>query len=356
MRNRYSTPASALAAIAAVLALSSTPALSQDAAPGSADAPIVNLPPVSTTAAPVAPTTAPSPGIVLPDVNSPGAISTLPATTSTTTTPSVPAAPAALITATPAPRAVTSTVTPRAESAPTPARTVNTRATTRPAPMVADVSAPTERAPDTADIDSEEPLAAAPAAVSPVADDTVTPSAAPTPQQTTDATGFLALALIGLVGLALAAFALVAFRRRPKKTGRAAPVIEKPLVEPRPTPAAVAPATVAAMTPLAAEAPVAPSLRGEPRDNGLAHQGAAVALPRTLPDSYEERDALIKRMAAAKPDRANPFVSYKARVRRARLILQSLDRKFERAQPWIDLSQYSRNWPALGRQPAYRAA
>jgi hypothetical protein len=81
----------------------------------------------------------------------------------------------------------------------------------------------------------------------------------------------------------------------------------------------------------------------------LAHSGAGVALPRTMPASFEERDALLKRMVAAKPDRANPFVGYKARMKRARLILQSLGRDFTDAEPWIDLSQYAANWPELSR-------
>ena len=54
-------------------------------------------------------------------------------------------------------------------------------------------------------------------------------------------------------------------------------------------------------------------------------------------------------MIDAKPDRANPFTDRKARMRRARLILQSLGRKFDGARPWIDLSDYPENWPELAR-------
>ena len=58
-------------------------------------------------------------------------------------------------------------------------------------------------------------------------------------------------------------------------------------------------------------------------------------------------------IVAAKPDRANPFTTYQARLKRARLILQSLDRDFSNTEPWIDLSQYSANWPELaGRKHA----
>jgi hypothetical protein len=80
---------------------------------------------------------------------------------------------------------------------------------------------------------------------------------------------------------------------------------------------------------------------------GLPHAGAAVALPRELPESYEEREALFRRMVDARPDRANPFTDRKARMKRARLIMQSIGRDFGEADPWIDLSQYPNNWPEL---------
>lgn len=78
-----------------------------------------------------------------------------------------------------------------------------------------------------------------------------------------------------------------------------------------------------------------------------------IPLPEKAPDSFEERDALLRRLVEAKPDRANPFRSRGARVRRARLIIQSLNRRFENAKPRIDLSEYSNRWPALrGWNPA----
>ena len=76
-------------------------------------------------------------------------------------------------------------------------------------------------------------------------------------------------------------------------------------------------------------------------------------LPRTMPATFAERDALIKKMIAAKPDRANPFNSYAQRAKRAKLILQSLGTDFSDRDPWIDLSQYTANWPELaGRKHA----
>ena len=79
-----------------------------------------------------------------------------------------------------------------------------------------------------------------------------------------------------------------------------------------------------------------------------------VDLPATAPEDYEERSALLERMVAARPDKANPFTDRRARLHRARLILQSLGRTFER-EPQIDLSQYPNNWPELQR-PNYKAA
>lgn len=72
----------------------------------------------------------------------------------------------------------------------------------------------------------------------------------------------------------------------------------------------------------------------------------AVELPQAEPHGAE-RERLLHRMATAEPDRANPFHSYKARRKRARLILQSIGRTFENTKPKIDLSQYTRTWPAL---------
>ena len=58
-------------------------------------------------------------------------------------------------------------------------------------------------------------------------------------------------------------------------------------------------------------------------------------------------------MINARPDRANPFASHKARAKRARLILQSIGTRFTDRKPGIDLSQYANVWPELrGWQPA----
>ena len=50
----------------------------------------------------------------------------------------------------------------------------------------------------------------------------------------------------------------------------------------------------------------------------LAAEPAPAVMP--LP-AIGDRDALIEEMVAAQPDEANPFTSYKARAKRARIIL-----------------------------------
>lgn len=175
-------------------------------------------------------------------------------------------------------------------------------------------------------------------------------SAAPSVEsaEESEAPGSIVAWAAAMVALVFGAYFI--FGRRRKAVRRVVPpVIERPVLEPKQQPA-VAEASVRA-TPVedarvrepvqfAAHAPVG---------GGLPHTGAAVALPRTLPDSFEERDALLKRMIAARPDRANPFVSRRARAKRARLILQSLGKDFSDRKPWIDLSQYPNNWPELTR-------
>ncbi|MDE1466385.1 hypothetical protein [Aurantiacibacter sp. D1-12] len=103
---------------------------------------------------------------------------------------------------------------------------------------------------------------------------------------------------------------------------------------------------------------VTPMATFTPKDKGTegpATAGASTPLPRSKPATLEERVALIDRIANAKPDRANPFSSMKARRRRARLIVQSLDRKFRNGS-FIDFSQYPSNWPHLARREEAIAA
>ena len=178
--------------------------------------------------------------------------------------------------------------------------------------------------------------------------ETVAPVAAPVETtERADGSELLVPAILGgLAVLALAIWGFVAIgRRRPLKQ-RARPPIERPVAQRppavRPQPQPVAVSSLAAMAP-AYSAPRA-------QTSSLSHSGAAVALPRAVPATFDERNALIDRMVAARPDRANPFTSPIQRRKRAKLILQSLGRDFGDAEPWIDLSQYTSNWPELPRR------
>ncbi|MEO6552499.1 MAG: hypothetical protein ABIO26_08085 [Croceibacterium sp.] len=158
----------------------------------------------------------------------------------------------------------------------------------------------------------------------------------------------LALILGALGALALLAWGFIAAgRRRNPAEAIAVPVIERLIIADR---TIAEPEAVAS-----AHDPIAFAPRPAEAAASLSHSGASVALPKTLPATYAEREALLQRMADAKPDRANPFTDRHARTRRARLIMQSLGRTFDRA-PRIDLSQYPENWPELARMNYATAA
>lgn len=314
MMKRNHTRLCAGAAIAAALALTSTPALAQMAP--AADAPAVQPVPTfpeATAPAPIAAET--QPAVVLP--------TTLPEAAPETTPQTTDAAPEP--TAEPAP----------AEAEPAPATTRTGRAAPRVAPPAANDMA---SEPQAVAIDSEptpiavdtvtEPLAAA----APVTE----PAETAPPAVNDDNTQFWVAVLAGLIAVALAIWGFVAIGRR-KTVQRRVAAVERPVVTPRPTVAAPAAAATPTVTPLATARPNAAT-------PSLAHSGAAVALPSRMPATFAERDALLKRMVAAKPDRANPFTTPKARLKRARLILQSLGRDFDGREPWIDFSQYPSNW------------
>ncbi len=155
--------------------------------------------------------------------------------------------------------------------------------------------------------------------------------------------------------LLLALFSGPLRRRRPKDQPS---VVTRPAVTAPPAPHPVQPfaepaAVAATATPLTIQ-----PLFGRPTGASTVRRrgGGAVDLPRRLPARFEERDALLFRMLDAPPDKANPFRSRRARLKRARLILQSIGRKFEHADPWIDLSDYPHVWPELARRKHLQAA
>lgn len=222
------------------------------------------------------------------------------------------------------------------------ATTTRPAATTRRAPAAAPMRTTVADTPVA--VPASEPEAAAPVVTESAAIEPLSPlAAAPEPMQPAwaqDTSGALLATLLGGIAvLALAIWGFVAIGRRRTLPRRVAvPIIERPVVAKR-EPVAEPQNEVSTWD---IPRPAAPAA-------SLAHSGAAVALPRAVPQTFAERDALLKRMIAANPDRANPFVGYKARLRRARLILQSLGRDFGETKPWIDLSQYSANWPEFAR-------
>jgi hypothetical protein len=309
-------------AIAAAVALPAIPALAQDAA--TAD-PVIVLP------SDPAPATVPAPEIVLPE-------STAAATAAPVAIPEAPAP-----TATTAAREAV--VTAPRSTATTPARTPVAASSQRVAASNASVVQPAtpvlEEATTTA---SSE---AAPAAAEP------TLAAAPVAANTDSNTDELALAgILGALGLVAVGGVAVAASRRRRDRDIVDETYEPMAYEQDDEPIAEEP-LVAQPAPVIREpvftAPPAPA----PALSRTQSNGDPVALPAELPDSFEERDALLQKLVAAKPDRANPFTSPRARARRAKLIMQSLGRSFTERKPRIDLSEYTNRWPSLrGWQPA----
>lgn len=308
MRTTSRTPRSATTAIAAVLALTAAPALSQEASAPPLDGPIVNVEPVAPSSPVAAPVAAPTPVFVLPDfpVEEPA--------------PVVEAQEAAPPVAEPAARSQTVASEPATRAAPA---AVAAPATVEPEPVAA-AGPPAE--------EDFMPVAAQPQA-EPFA------LAGPTPERSRDITGYLIAAFVALLALigALIAFAARRRRRSSRALVREAERARKP--EPRPVAAVPEPAPMAVPVTELDRAPARP----------LRSPGAAVPLPARVPETFAERDALIRRMIDAPPDRANPFTDRRARLRRARLILQSLERGFGDAKPWIDFSDYPENWPEFAR-------
>ncbi len=354
---------SATAAIAAALALSATPLAAQ-----SVDAPADTAPAVQPQPAEAAPpvVASPAPPVAVspvPTLDIPAA-SAAPAASGAAASSDVQPAPA------PSASATTTTMKSTAAKAPAPAPKTTTRTTvtrtstvSHAAPAAAPVAANDEAVPaaatdpaadsalppDTAD--AAPPIGADPQAV------------APADQPRARGIGPIGVALLaGLALLILLAGFLFLRRRRAAARAKAvttttrsagapgtARTVEARTAPPSPVePVAASEAAVMATPTVLKRRDPAP-VRG-----ALPSNGASVDLPATIPDSYEERSALLEKMVNAKPDKANPFTDRRARLHRARLIMQSLGVTFDR-EPRIDLSQYPNNWPELQR-PYYNAA
>ncbi|MCR2835156.1 hypothetical protein [Parerythrobacter lacustris] len=206
-----------------------------------------------------------------------------------------------------------------------------------------------------------------------------------TPEQAgMDWTAMIALAMLGLIPVGVIALAVIWWRRRSSvardmRANDAAPLTASRIAAERePQPSMPRPPIFdrepivgsEARTPSPApssSAQTAPATKWEPagslatldrppvearkpvdRSAFLPRDGKVI-LPDAVPETFEERDRLMRGLVAQEPDAANPFRSGRARARRARLIIQSLGRKFENAAPWIDLSQYSYRWPHLAQ-------
>jgi hypothetical protein len=312
MQPQKHTSWSATAAIAAALALSATPLAAQDAA-----APVTE-PPAAQPVEP-APTVAasPAPTVDIPDVTAPAASG------------AGDLAPA------PEPSATVKKTVTKTTTAPATRTTTHTTVTRTTAPaVVAPVAAVPPPANDVAPLPPEA-IDAAPIAAVPI----IAPQPAPT--QSENVIGTLGLVLLGLLALAILAAGLLFFRRRHPVVTE---TIEDPLAR-RPVAPTAEPTVAASMA-----APTMLHRRDpSPVAGALPSEGAAVDLPATLPDTYEERNALFERMVNARPDKANPFTDRRQRMKRARLIMQSLGVTFDH-EPRIDLSQYPNNWPELRRQ------
>ncbi|GGA06300.1 hypothetical protein GCM10010923_15160 [Blastomonas marina] len=327
--------ASAPIAIAAMAALSTTPLAAQSADPAAAP-PVQDTVPQSPP--PIVlpepqPTASPAP-LVIPDFE-----------------PEVQGQSAAQPTSEPAAR--TSAQRPAEPRAATPAARTQPRmdvATTAPA---SESVAEAETAPFTESAD--EPVAAAAAMPTVDASQPVVSDFDTSPASDEGATNFALLALLALL-LGLGGFGLIVFLlMRRRKRAQSVPEIERPIA----APAAAVAASPAPRTAAPLRERQDRALAGGTNAAGFApsafarSDGAAVELPRELPADFEQRDSLLRRMVQAKPDRANPFRSPKARAKRARLILQSIGQSFRDRKPRIDLSQYTNVWPELrGWKPA----
>lgn len=337
----------ASAAIAAVLALVSTPALAQDATassdPLSSTATAPSAAPVT-----VSPTQAPAqtaPRIVIPDpaqvmatttaapasdapvVQSDPQVATIAAAASSVDNPSETAAAA------PAP-------TPRARTASTTAR--SSAAVTTPS-VAAPVAAPNVASPAA----PASPMAASNQPAAPRADTSAPAPAASTSSRTVD--WALPVGLIALLGVGGAA--VVAARRRPVytdddsyETSTVEMVLPPAPARHEPMMARDAAATLAAEPTIPADAPVYRPAMAATAEPMLDRDGP-------VPQG-EERRALIDRMVAAAPDEANPFKSPKGRARRARLILQAQENRWNAEHGTVEAPVAAETRPAMA-EPGY---
>ncbi|MEO1967710.1 MAG: hypothetical protein ABGW87_03215 [Sphingomonadaceae bacterium] len=368
----------AAVAIAASAALPATAVLAQDAASSQPTIVLPDVSPDASTAVPVKPAANPAPMIVLPQTQSattarspvvlpdpmPAKPDGVSAISPNSVTPVAPVTPKPAVNtvekksspATTQAKQATASTSSR-NSAETPTANTSAPAQTFVAPVDRPASSPSLQ-PDGIP-DALSPQSASQTAVAPVATTDANSS------QTNSEAIFGIAGALGLFVVGGLAFAAMRRRRNaPPYVETRTEYVEKPVDARVDAPdavieePAVAPQVVRASSPVATR--IAPPIADAghsrhplARVESTPSNGDPVALPPAVPERFEDRDALLKRLIAAKPDRANPFRSKRARAHRAKLIIQSLNRRFESRKPRIDLSQYTNRWPALrGWQPA----
>ncbi|MDE1918439.1 MAG: hypothetical protein KGJ57_17020 [Sphingomonadales bacterium] len=286
---------------AASLLLSTSPALAQTAQ--TAAPPVVEAPPAAAPAAPQAtpqPTVDAAPSTPAPVMTSNPVVQSLPAQ-SADAAPHATPPPAANDTATSAAKPAQPRQTTRrtpADTKPAPSTTTaehdstQTRATTPP-PAPADDSSPNLTRRDPAGLYTADGTPVA-APAKPVVNTRQSPLARYWPLE---------------AGGAIILIGLVAFAATRRKDEDEVDEVETPVL---------------AETPPAAEPEMVPEVAPAPAAT-LAPQPAATTKATVLPagpvPTGAAREALLKRMVEAEPDEANPFITHKARMRRARMIL-----------------------------------
>ena len=301
----------AATAICAVLALAPTPAWSQDSAPA------IDLPVASAPAA--------RQSIVLPSAPA--------AEPAMVSQPIVQPAPVAPVVEQPAEEPVAEApvrVVPRQRPA------ARAPVATAPEPIPEPVA---QVAPVTA------PLAAALAVPAPLAPPVADPGAQETAEPGLSdgeaAVGAAALAVLLLGGIGGGAWLVARSRRRAPMRGEAHQARLAPAQEP-----VRASASQAALDP-AVPLPAFATFDGT--DERSEHAKALARGDGPLPRTRAERDTLLHRMASAAPSAENPFTSRKARLRRARLILQR--REYEERERTAQPFDW-RTYEPPARQPA----
>ena len=310
MTNRINRSSCAFHAIAASLALCSTPLLAQEVSP--AEPPAVAADPI--------------PIVVLP-VQPPAAEPVVAATVETTTTAAAAPAP--------------TRATPKVRPVPAARSAVAPRAVASTAPVAV----------------AANPVSAAPVSVTPAlstltpAPEQAQPAAAPLLDLSQPADNSTVLELGALAALGIVGLGIFATRRRTIVTEPGTPVTLEPIDA---APALAMPAFAATAFP-ARPAYATYDLAETAVESARITSAASVSMPDGPVPTGEARQRLIDRMTAAAPDAANPFTSVKGRRHRARLILQAREHEQQQAGKdgfdWRNYAMSPSRAPDRGGEP-----